>query len=217
MTISLSLPRGLILLGLIILLSLACRTTDVISGRNDAATTESRATVRPTFTPASTAQAKVVTPTPTRPRATAPRAATAPPTFTPIPLPTLPPAPPPTPAGPWFKVSGKACVEGGNTRVIGTVYDRGQKVNGLKVRVSWAPGGEPAITDAVTGTYYNDPKRVDSAIQGQYTLALYEGQRVQGNWYVFIITNNGDVLSEMGNVQTSEGPGCNIATIDFTH
>jgi hypothetical protein len=108
-------------------------------------------------------------------------------------------------------------VEGGNTRIVGTVYDRGDKVNGLRIRVSAVPGGPPAIDDVISGTYHHDPKRVDSAIQGQYTLALYEGQQKSGNWFVFIINNTGDVLSEMGNVQTTEGPGCNIATIDFAH
>lgn len=199
------------------LIALACRTSDLIAtGTGDPNRAAVAPTVRPTFTPAPSPQ-PTSRATAARTRTPASRAATAPPTA--IPQPTLPPAPPPPPvaSGPYFKISKSSCAEGGNTRVIGTVYDGGNKVNGLRVRVSDRAGGGPAIADAETGRDAKNPNRVDSSLQGQYLLALYEGKQSKGNWYVFIINNNGDLLSEAGFIQTSEGPGCNIGTVDFSH
>ncbi|MBI3912863.1 MAG: hypothetical protein HY327_01510 [Chloroflexi bacterium] len=198
-------------------ISLACRTSDLIAtGAGDPNSAAVAPTVRPTFTPAPSPQPSPRA-TATRTRTPAPRAPTAPPTA--IPQPTLPPAPPPPPvaSGAYFKVSKSSCAEGGNTRVIGTVYDAGNKVSGLIVRVSAVPGGPPAINDSITGVDPKDPRRADSSLQGQYLLALYEGQQKKGNWFVFIITQAGDILSDVGNIQTSDGRGCNIGTVDFSH
>jgi hypothetical protein len=82
---------------------------------------------------------------------------------------------------------------------------------------SEGPGGSPAINDFITGVDPNDPKRQDDANRGKYRLALYEGQQKAGNWYVFVLNNLGDVLSTIANVQTTDGPGCNTATVDFVH
>jgi len=54
-------------------------------------------------------------------------------------------------------------------------------------------------------------------LQGKYTLALYEGQRNAGNWWVFVIDNSGSPLSRGILVTTQDGPGCNTATVDFVH
>ncbi|MBI3536330.1 MAG: hypothetical protein HY070_02015 [Chloroflexi bacterium] len=209
------LQRWLALAISLIVLSLACRTSDLIANNNDEPpSAASAATLRPTFTPAAI---KTLTQTATRPRATATRVITARPTFTSLPQPIAPPAPTATPPGPYFRVSAKSCASGGDTRIIGTVYDSGNKVNGLTMRVAAVPSGPPAINDFITGKDPTDPKRVDSALQGQYRLALYEGQQKKGNWFVFIINNAGDVLSENGNIQTTDGAGCNIGTVDFAH
>ncbi len=208
--------RRLLQASAFIFLALACRTSDLIDGTAPAPDVAAPAPVRPTFTPAQTVAAKSA-PTATRPRAQATRPATAPPTFTLAPPPTQPPAPPPTPAGPFYKITGKSCGQGGDTRIIGTVYENGVKANGVRMRVSAVSEGPPAINDFYTGVDPNDPKRRDDALQGQYRLALYEGQRKAGNWFVFILNRLGEVQSEIGNVQTTDGPGCNIATIDFAH
>ncbi len=206
--------RHYTLIGFIILLSLACRTTDLFATNRGEPAIESAA-ARPTFTPAAKIATPTATRTATRPRATATRQPPAPPTV--IPAPTLPPQPPPTPQGPYYRITGNSCATGPNTRIIGTVIENGNKVNGVRVRLSGAAPGPPAIDDSITGKDPTDPRRVDAAIAGQYRLAPAEGQQREGNWFVFIVNDNGDVISGIANVQTSKGPGCNIGTVDFAH
>jgi hypothetical protein len=139
----------------------------------------------------------------------------------PAPVKTATPAPPPpTPdpyAGYYYKPVNKGCVTAPNTRIQGTVYENGQKKNGVTVRVSDREGGGPSISDFVTGTDPSDYKHINPSLQGQYRLALYEGQQNAGNWWVFIVDEGGNLLSPGVLVTTQDGPGCNTATIDFVH
>jgi len=83
--------------------------------------------------------------------------------------------------------------------------------------VSYIPGGEAILPDFTTGVDPNDPNHRDDSLQGQYRFGLQEGGFRAGNWYVFIINNLGTQMSPNGNVQTDDKPGCNIATVDFSH
>jgi hypothetical protein len=139
----------------------------------------------------------------------------------PAPVKTATPAPPPPTSDPYagyyYKPVNKGCVTAPNTRIQGTVYENGQKKNGVTVRVSDRVGGGPSISDFVTGTDPSDYKHINPSLRGQYRLALYEGQQNAGNWWVFIIDEGGNLLSPGVLVTTQDGPGCNTATIDFVH
>jgi hypothetical protein len=134
---------------------------------------------------------------------------------------TSTPVPPPPTADPYagyyYKPVNKGCATAGNTRIQGTIFENGNKKNGVIVRVSDITGGGPSINDFITGTDPRDFKHTDPSLQGQYQLALYEGQQNAGNWWVFVIDNAGNILSPGVLVTTQDGGGCNTATIDFVH
>jgi hypothetical protein len=130
------------------------------------------------------------------------------------------PAPPPTPdpyAGYYYRPVNKGCVTAPNTRIEGTVYDNGVKKNGVIVRVSHAEHAEALIDDFVTGTDPSDYKHIAPERQGMYRLALYEGQQIDGNWWVFVVDSGGNPLSKGVYIKTHDGAGCNTATVDFVH
>jgi hypothetical protein len=207
-----------------LLIVLGCRTADLIAqGGATPTRTAIRATVRPTFTTVPPTEpptdvppltALPVVPT----RAPAPRIV---PTRVPTPAKSATPAPPPpTPdpyAGYYYKPVNKGCVTAPNTRIQGTVIENGQKKNGVLVRVSDREGGGPSIDDFTTGVDPSDYKHQDPSLQGQYRLALYEGQKNAGNWWVFIIDSAGNLLSPGVLVTTQDIGGCNTATVDFVH
>jgi hypothetical protein len=153
--------------------------------------------------------------TPTRAPARRPVA-----TRTHTPAPPAPPAVSPTPnpdAGFHYRVTADTCTSGTDTRIVGTVYDHGAPLNGVTVRVSGIPGGEPAIPDFVTGVDPNDPHRVDDSLRGKYRLSLREGGFVAGFFYVTVIGYTGNAQSRTVTVETDAKPGCNIATINFEY
>jgi hypothetical protein len=85
------------------------------------------------------------------------------------------------------------------------------------VRVTASEDGSPAIDDALTGTDPADIKHIDPALTGQYRLGLYEGKQVGGTWFVFVLGLEKEAISPKVRVVTSDGPGCNTATVDFSH
>jgi len=215
----------LIVLGCVFwLVVLGCRTSDFVAQANPTAARTATRTVRPTFTLAPPTQPPPPDTLPPPPPAAPSIVPTRPPTARPVP--TRPPAsptpapPPPTPdpyAGFYYKPTKKICVTAPNTRIEGTVYDRGVSRNGIRVRVSDREGGDPSIDDFITGTDPSDYKHIDPALQGKYRLALYEGLRNAGNWWVFIIDDSGNLLSPGVLITTQDGGGCNTATVDFSH
>lgn len=214
--------RAIFLFGIFWLVILGCRTTDVIARANPTATsTVTRTVPRPTFTPAPPTPLPTQVPPP--PPASPTRAPTARPT---TPRPVVParsptPAPPPPTADPYagwyYKPVNKGCVAASNTRIEGIVLENGVPKNGVRVRVSIAEHGDPVINDFITGTDPNDHKHICPECQGRYRLGIAEGQRIDGNWWVFIIDASGAPQSPGVYVKTHDNPGCNTATVDFRH
>lgn len=95
--------------------------------------------------------------------------------------------------------------------------ENGLPKNGVRVRVSIAEHGNPVIDDFITGTDPTDHKHICPECQGKYRLGIAEGQRIGGNWWVFIVDGGGNPQSPGVYVKTHDGPGCNTATVDFRH
>lgn len=215
--------RAILFLGIVWLVILGCRTTEVIARAAPTATSEAtRTTVRPTFTRVPPTEPPTLVPLPPPP-ASPTRAPTARPT-TPRPVvparsPT-PAPPPPTPdpyAGWYYKPVNKGCVAAGNTRIEGTVFENGLPKNGVRVRLSDSENGGPLIDDFITGVDPNDHKHICPECAGKYRLGIAEGQRIDGNWWVYIVDPSGAPQSPGVYVKTHDNPGCNTATIDFRH
>ncbi|MCX7838808.1 MAG: hypothetical protein N2559_05060 [Anaerolineae bacterium] len=203
---------------------LSCQVGELVARANPTATRTLGATARATFTrlpftlvpsptqppPPPPPPPPTVRPSPTRTR-------------TPIPKPNVPLAPPPPSATPdlfggyYYRPVFKGCVADSNTRIEGTVYENGVKKNGVIVRLSHAEHAEPLIKDFVTGTDPRDHKHQAPEWEGRYRLGIAEGQRIDGNWWVFIVDATGNPLSKGYYIKTHDGPGCNVATVDFVH
>ena len=208
--------------GIVWLILLGCRTAQFVAKAGATPTRAATRTLpRPTFTPVPPTLPPTQPPPPT-PKPAAPTRAPAPrPAPTSIPTATVPPPPPPTAdpyQGYFYRVSENTCVSspGPNTVIVGTVYERGVKANGLTVRVAAVPSG-PSIIDFVTGVDPYDPNHKDPSLQGQYRLGLAEGGYLEGNWSVFIVNTLGDQMSPNASVHTDAKSGCNIATVNFSH
>lgn len=218
-----SLRQAIALGGIVWLVLLGCRTADLIARANPTPTrTATRTPPRPTFTPVPP------TPAPTLAPPTVPLVPTRPPTPRPVPTrtrvpPSLTPAPPPpTPdpdAGWYYKRVFKGCQTSTspNTRIEGTVYENGLKKDGVLVRLSHGEHLEAVIPDFVTGVDPTDHKHIAPERQGMYRLSPAEGGYMDGNWWVFVVDNNGNPLSKGQYIKTHDGPGCNIAIVDFVH
>jgi hypothetical protein len=130
----------------------------------------------------------------------------------------VPPTPDPD-AGWYYKRVFKGCSTSTspNTRIEGTVYENGVKKNNVTVRLSHGEHLEPLIPDFVTGVDPTDPNHIAPERQGMYRLSPAEGGYMDGNWWVFVIDNNGNPLSKGQWIKTHDGPGCNIAIVDFVH
>jgi hypothetical protein len=222
--------RQLMLVGCILwLMLLGCQTAELIARVNPSVAVTRTQTVRPTFTRVPptippTPPAPIVLPTtvpPTRVPTSRP-APTRPPTPKPVAPPPAPPPASPTPdlfGGYYYRPVDKGCVSASNTRIEGTVYDNGMPKSGVIVRLSESDHGPqfPAFNDFVTGTDPADYKHIDPTLNGKYRLSPAEGQRVNGNWWVFLIDGSGNPISHSFFVHTQDGPGCNTATVDFVH
>lgn len=230
-----SLTRWLVALGVIWFILLGCRTANLIAQAQPTFTrtvtrTVTRTPPRPTFTPVPPTvplpPAFALSPTlalpptlaaPVPTRAPTPRIV---PTRTPVPRPAAPVPPPPTAdlyQGYYYRVLKNTCVSDSNTRAEGTVYNNGVPQNGVTVRIANGNGGDPVIDDFITGMDPSDYKHHDPSLQGKYRLGIAEGQRIDGNWWVFIIDSTGQQISVGAYFKTFDAPGCNKAIIDFAH
>ena len=147
---------------------------------------------------------------------------TAPPaTATPIPPPTQPPAPtqapaPAEPAKPKYEfniaVVGKCAPQEAGTWFEGKVYKNGQPANGFKVVFSYAPDAAPSTNPMISGPH----EGYNGWSTGYYSHIISANKPVSGNWYVWIVNDAGQRISEVANFQ-SKGPGgdCNQAVVDF--
>jgi len=211
------------LLGLAWIGLLACRVTDLIA-QGGATATITATRPRPTFTLSARLLEQptdIPTPAPssTRPPPPTPRPPTRIPTAA-KPAPTNPPPPTPDPdAGFYYKRVLKGCVTAPNTRIEGIVTENGNLKNGVKVRISFSENGpaDTPLPDFVTGIDPVDPKHNCPECQGKYRLSPSEGSRLDGNWWVHVVDDNGNPISRSTFIHTQDGPGCNTATIDFVH
>ncbi len=97
------------------------------------------------------------------------------------------------------------------------MYENGLKKNGVIVRLSHGEHFEALIPDFITGVDPTDHKHIAPERQGMYRLSPAEGGYMDGNWWVFVIDENGNPLSKGQYIKTHDGPGCNIAIVDFVH
>jgi hypothetical protein len=244
-----SLLQILSFLLLALALVLGCRATDFASRVADgvrqrvshltARATKPAATLTPTSLAAALAETETETPTDTpepSPTETPLPTDTLEPTVVPTPLPTRPPAPPTrrppptmtfTPAPPpaptrcpdEYCVVKATCIPGHDTRAIGHVYDNGVPVNGVRVRVSNSDGGAAVAADFISGRDPVNPSIFDPNNPGYYQIGIMEGAPNAGNWWVFLIGDNGAVISEGGffNTQDVQTPNsCQIGITDFS-
>lgn len=168
----------------------------------------------PTFTPIPTD-----TPAPTEtPSHTPTFTATA--TNTPLPTNTPTPTIVPTHCPQQYCVIAQRCDVGENTRAIGTIYENDKPKNGVRVRVSYALGGEPVIADFISGHDPNNPQLLDPSRPGYYQLGLLEGGALEGNWWVFVVDDEGDLISEGRFLKTHgqvTATSCQVGVTDFYH
>jgi hypothetical protein len=157
------------------------------------------ATVTPTETITPTATVTVtVTPT-TTPTGT--------PTFTPTPTSTPTPTITPDPGYAFSRAVVESCAPNdGGTRIEGVVYMDNQPADGYRVVFSWQPDGEWSTPPTVSGP--NPP--------GAYTHIITAGYATAGDWWVWIVDEEGTRISPMAPFH-SDGPGgaCNVATVNF--
>lgn len=181
---------------------------------SDVATEVPTDTVEPEVTdvPADTAvPVDTATPRPTR--------TPAPPTRKPPPTQTFTPAPPapPTRCPYQFCIIKTDCQPGENTRAIGHVYSNGLPVNGVKVRVANAFGGDKVAADYTSG--YNPTNKIlDPAFAGYYQVGIIEGKPKGGTWVVFVVDTFKQPISEGRSFTTDAvqtGNSCQIGVTDF--
>lgn len=101
------------------------------------------------------------------------------------------------PAGNWFE---------------GRTYINGKPMSGYKVVFSYAYDGpwvtEPVISGPHQGYPNWDP--------GYYSHIIHASGPAAGNWYVWIVNDAGERISEIGQwTSTGPGEGCNQAVVDF--
>ncbi len=137
-----------------------------------------------------------------------------PPTNTPVPQPTQPPAPtaPPKPQYKFNIVVVSRCERqpAGNW-FEGTTYINGQPQNGYKVAFSYAPDG------SIVATMQSGPHEGYPGWKtGYYSHIINATNPQAGNWFVWVVDDTGQRISEIGNFQTTgPGEGCNQAVVDF--
>lgn len=175
-------------------------------------TPTSTSTPEPTFTPTFTN-----TPEPTA-TPTFTHTPTSTPTWTPLPTNTLTPTVVPTHCPQQYCVIMQRCEPGENTRAVGTIYENDIPRNGVRVRVSYAMGGPPVLPDFISGNDPNNPGRADPQRPGYYQHGLLEGGQLAGNWWVFVVDEDGEVLSE-GRFFNTQGQrtatSCQVGITDF--
>lgn len=101
------------------------------------------------------------------------------------------------PAGSWFE---------------GTVSIEGEASNGQQVVFSFEPDGEWATQPAITGPHPGYP----GWAPGYYSHIISAGTPQVGDWYVWIVNDAKERISEIAHWRsTGPGEGCNQAIVDF--
>lgn len=140
------------------------------------------------------------------------------PTATFTPTQTFTPTRVPTHCAQQYCVIMQRCEPGENTRAVGTIYENDHPKNGVHIRVSYAFGGPPVIPDFISGNDPQNPSSVDPQHPGYYQLGLLEGGALDGNWWVFVVEDNGKVVSE-GRLFNTQGQttatSCQVGITDF--
>lgn len=160
-------------------------------------------------------------PTPTSTPTSTPTDTETPPptlTFTPTPTQTFTPTRVPTHCPQQYCIIMQSCQPGENTRAVGTVYEHDAPKNGVRIRVSYALGGPPVIPDFISGNDPYNPHSPDPQHPGYYQLGLLEGGALAGNWWVFVIDDGENVISE-GRLFNTQGQttatSCQVGITDF--
>lgn len=103
----------------------------------------------------------------------------------------------PQAAGNWFE---------------GTVYKGGAPFNGARVVFSYTPDGPWSANPQISGPH----EGYTNWNAGYYSHIINASGPKAGSWYVWIVNEAGQRISEIANWQsTGEGAGCNEAVIDF--
>ncbi len=147
-----------------------------------------------------------------------------PPTNTPVPAPTQPPAPTAAPAQPTqppapqnnykFNVAvvGKCERQPAGNYFQGKTYIGGQPASGYKVVFSYAPDAPPSTPPVVSGPHPG----YEGWDAGYYSHIINASNPQAGNWFVWVVDDSGNRISEIANWQsTGPGEGCNQAVVDF--
>jgi len=142
-----------------------------------------------------------------------------PPTAAPRPTATPKPAAP-TPTPKPLYVYNKAILQrcepnAGITALEGTVYQNHKPFNGAQVVFSYAPDGPAVGIPMISGPHTGYP----GWNPGFYSHILQAGSAREGDWYVWIVDDNGKRISEMSprvHTDGTAGPGkCQKAVVDF--
>ncbi|NJN82395.1 MAG: hypothetical protein HC802_09065, partial [Caldilineaceae bacterium] len=144
-------------------------------------------------------------------------------TATPVPVPPTPEpapvveAPPPEPAKPQYKFNitavSKCFPQKAGTWFEGKTYVNGQPKSGYKVVFSYAPDAAPSTEPMISGPHPG----YEGWDQGYYSHIISASGPREGNWFVWVVDDGGNRISEIANWQ-STGPGdggCNQAAVDF--
>lgn len=149
-----------------------------------------------------------------------------PPTATPIPQPTQPPAQPtqppaaqptqpPAPSNNYkFNVAvvGKCARQPAGNWFEGKTYINGQPANGYKVVFSYAPDAPPITPPMTTGPHPG----YTNWDAGYYSHIINASGAKAGDWYVWVVDDSGARISEIAHwTSTGPGEGCNQAVVDF--
>ncbi|MCB0070248.1 MAG: SH3 domain-containing protein [Caldilineaceae bacterium] len=142
----------------------------------------------------------------------APPPTAVPPTPTPVP----PPAAPAEPPKPQYKFNitavSKCAPQEAGTWFEGRTYVGGQPSNGYRVVFSYAPDGPPVTEPMISGPHPG----YEGWNTGYYSHIISAAGPRAGNWFVWVVDEQGQRISEIANWQ-SKGPGgdCNQASVDF--
>ncbi len=139
-----------------------------------------------------------------------------PPTDTPVPPPAEP-QPAPTPQSSYFfniVVAGNCLPQEAGNWFEGKTYVNGEPKSGYKVVFSSGPDGAWATDPIQSGPH----KGYEGWNQGYYSHIINASGPQAGNWFVWVVDDGGQRISEIGNFQTNgKGGSCNQAIVDFDH
>ena len=141
-----------------------------------------------------------------------------PPPPTPVPQPptaTPAPQPPPEPKSAYkFNVTAvsKCLPQEAGTWFEGRTYINGNPQSGYKVVFSYAPDGPPATNPIQSGPHPG----YEGWNTGYYSHIVSAAGPISGTWYVWIVDDNGNRISEIASWESKgQGGSCNQAAVDF--